>query len=33
MDEDFDRLLREFERESIHLETRDTYGTAVEIPH
>lgn len=32
-DEDFDRLLAEFERESIHLETRDAYGTAVELPH
>jgi hypothetical protein len=30
---DFDRLLRTFERESIHLETRDAYGTAVELPH
>lgn len=33
MDEDFDRLLCEFERKSIHLETRDAYGTAVELPH
>lgn len=32
-DEEFDRLLREFNRESIHLETRDAYGTAVELPH
>ncbi|MEQ4204688.1 DUF6879 family protein [Actinopolymorpha sp. B17G11] len=32
-DEDFDRLLLDFERESIHLETRDAYGTAVELPH
>jgi hypothetical protein len=32
-DADFDQLLREFERESIHLETRDAYGTAVELPH
>jgi hypothetical protein len=32
-DDEFDRLLREFERESIHLETRDAYGTAVELPH
>jgi hypothetical protein len=30
---DFDRLLRTFERESIHLETRDAYGTVVELPH
>ncbi len=32
-DDDFGRLLCEFERESIHLETRDAYGTAVELPH
>lgn len=32
-DEDFDRLLTEFERESIHMETRDSYGTLVELPH
>jgi hypothetical protein len=32
-DDEFDRLLREFEQESIHLETRDAYGTAVELPH
>lgn len=32
-DEQFDRLLSEFERESIHLETRDAYGTAVELPY
>lgn len=32
-DDDFDRLLREFKRESVHLETRDAYGTAVELPH
>lgn len=31
--EDFSRLLRDFERGSIHLETRDAYGTAVELPH
>ncbi|WP_213452726.1 DUF6879 family protein [Rhizomonospora bruguierae] len=30
---DFDRLLRIFERSSVHLETRDAYGTAVELPH
>jgi hypothetical protein len=30
---DFDRLLRTFERSSVHLETRDAYGTAVELPH
>lgn len=32
-DEEFDRLLCAFERESAHLETRDAYGTAVELPH
>jgi hypothetical protein len=30
---DFDTLLRTFDHESIHLETRDAYGTAVELPH
>src|SRR6266480_3777019 len=30
---EFDELLRTFERESIHLETRDAYGTEVELPH
>jgi hypothetical protein len=30
---EFDRLLRGFERDAIHLETRDAYGTAVELPH
>jgi hypothetical protein len=29
----FDRLLRTFGRSSDHLETRDAYGTAVELPH
>jgi hypothetical protein len=32
-DEDFDQLLAGFEQESIHLETRDVYGTAVELLH
>jgi hypothetical protein len=32
-DEEFERLLVSFERESVHLETRDAYGTAVELPH
>jgi hypothetical protein len=32
-DEDFDRLLLGFEREALHLEMRDAYGTAVELPH
>ncbi|MFE2994879.1 DUF6879 family protein [Nocardia sp. NPDC059246] len=32
-DDEFDRLLTDFEQESIHLETRDAYGTVVELPH
>ena len=32
-DEEFEELLRSFGREAIHLETRDAYGTAVELPH
>ncbi len=32
-DEEFNRLLSFFEREALHLETRDAYGTAVELPH
>lgn len=32
-DDEFDRLLRDFKRESVHLETRDAYGTAVELPY
>jgi Family of unknown function (DUF6879) len=32
-DEQFEHLLCDFEREAIHLETRDAYGTAVELPH
>ena len=32
-EEAFDRLLPTFERETIHLEMRDAYGTAVELPH
>jgi hypothetical protein len=32
-EEAFDTLLSTFEREAIHLETRDAYGTAVELPH
>ncbi|MGH3765986.1 MAG: DUF6879 family protein [Pseudonocardiaceae bacterium] len=32
-DEEFNRLLSVFEREALHLETRDAYGTAVELPH
>ncbi|RZU54388.1 hypothetical protein EV385_6339 [Krasilnikovia cinnamomea] len=30
---EFDRLLRAFERSADHLEMRDAYGTAVELPH
>ncbi|WP_067685819.1 DUF6879 family protein [Nocardia jejuensis] len=32
-DDEFDRLLREFDREAVHLETRDAYGTTVELPY
>lgn len=32
-DDEFDRLLTGFGREAIHLETRDAYGTEVELPH
>ncbi|MVU78245.1 hypothetical protein GPX89_13450 [Nocardia sp. ET3-3] len=32
-DDEFERLLLAFEREAVHLETRDAYGTAVELPH
>ncbi|WP_433733527.1 DUF6879 family protein [Nocardia sp. CA-129566] len=32
-DDEFERLLTDFEHEAIHLETRDAYGTAVELPH
>ena len=32
-DEEFGKLLTTFERELVHLETRDAYGTAVELPH
>lgn len=31
--DDFEGLLTGFEHEAIHLETRDAYGTAVELPH
>ncbi|MDG4795995.1 DUF6879 family protein [Micromonospora sp. WMMD1082] len=30
---EFERLLVSFERDAIHLETRDAYGTAVELPY
>ncbi|MFI6761638.1 DUF6879 family protein [Micromonospora sp. NPDC050417] len=30
---EFDSLLRTFERDSLHLETRDAYGTAIELPY
>lgn len=32
-DEEFNRLLAYFERETLHLETSDAYGTAVELRH
>ncbi|WP_020519376.1 DUF6879 family protein [Catelliglobosispora koreensis] len=32
-EEEFEQLLRLFERDSIHMETRDAYGTAIELPH
>lgn len=31
-DEEFEKLLTGFEREALHLETRDAYGTATELP-
>jgi hypothetical protein len=32
-DDEFDELLSGFTREAMHLETRDAYGTEVELPH
>lgn len=32
-DDVFQELLKTFKRSSIHLETRDAYGTEVELPH
>lgn len=32
-DEEFEALLVGFAREAVHLEMRDAYGTAVELPH
>ncbi|MGW6730177.1 DUF6879 family protein [Nocardia sp. NPDC055029] len=32
-DGEFDRLLTEFARSAVHLETRDAYGTEIELPH
>lgn len=32
-DEEFEELLTAFAREAIHLETRDAYGTEVELPY
>lgn len=32
-DGEFEGLLTDFKREIIHLETRDAYGTEVELPH
>ena len=31
--EEFRRLIATFETSAVHLETRDAYGTAVELPH
>ncbi|MGH8906604.1 MAG: DUF6879 family protein [Egibacteraceae bacterium] len=31
--EEFDALFASFKREALHLEMRDSYGTAAEIPH
>ncbi|MET7334277.1 DUF6879 family protein [Nonomuraea sp. NPDC005650] len=31
--EEFDALLTSFDRSAIHLETRDAYGTEIELPH
>lgn len=31
--EEFERLLTDFKNEAIHLETRDAYGTEVELPY
>lgn len=32
-DEEFEELLTSFQCHALHLETRDAYGTAVELPH
>ena len=32
-DDEFEKLLAGFGREAVHLEMRDAYGTAVELPH
>ncbi|MFE3757462.1 DUF6879 family protein [Nocardia tengchongensis] len=32
-DDEFERLLTDFEHTAVHLETRDAYGTAVELPY
>ncbi|MFI5720685.1 DUF6879 family protein [Nocardia sp. NPDC051750] len=32
-DDEFERLLADFGASSVHLETRDAYGTEVELPH
>ena len=31
--EDFQELLRDFERSAVHVETRDAYGTETELPY
>ncbi|MGX1778654.1 DUF6879 family protein [Nocardia brasiliensis] len=32
-DDEFERLLTDFKHTAVHLESRDAYGTAVELPH
>jgi hypothetical protein len=32
-DEEFEELLTGFQHHAVHLETRDAYGTALELPH
>ncbi|MEV6323529.1 DUF6879 family protein [Nocardia sp. NPDC051787] len=32
-DDEFDQLLAEFEQIAVHLETRDAYGTEIELPY
>lgn len=32
-DQEFEKLLTSFQHEALHLETRDAYGTAIELPH
>ena len=32
-EEEFNRLLTDFDRQAVHMEMRDSYGTAVELPY